>query len=164
MTRGSQERNTRGYFAIGICNGKAAVNQGTLWRSAYQLGAAYVFTVGKRYKKQSSDTTKTWRHVPMFNWQTFVDLLENRPMDCVLVGIEMGGKPLPEFKHPDRAIYLLGAEDHGLPKEILDRCNFVVSIPAVGPESYNVSVAGSIVMYDRHSKRTLDNHKDSVLE
>ena len=103
----------RGYFAIGICNGKAAVNQGTLWRSAYQLGAAYVFTVGRRYKKQSSDTTKTWRHVPMFNWSTFEEM--NRPMDCVLVGIEMGGESLMEFEHPERAIYLtLEAGQHCL--------------------------------------------------
>jgi len=144
---------SRGYFAIGICNGKAAVNQGTLWRSAYQLGAAYVFTVGRRYKKQHSDTTKTWRHVPMFNWEKFGDM--NVPMDCVLVGVETGGKPLPEFEHPERAIYLLGAEDHGLPKEILSKCKSAVSIPAVGLESYNVSVAGSIIMYDRHSKRTV---------
>ena len=140
----------RGYFAIGICNGKAAVNQGTLWRSAYQLGAAYVFTVGRRYKKQHSDTTKTWRHVPMFNWSTFEEM--NRPMDCVLVGIEMGGESLMEFEHPERAIYLLGAEDHGLPDDILKQCDAIISIPSIRTESYNVSVAGSIVMYDRASK------------
>lgn len=29
------------------------------------------------------------------------------------VAVEMGGVPLHEFEHPDRALYLLGAEDTG---------------------------------------------------
>eukprot|EP01047_Picozoa_sp_COSAG01_P129466 COSAG01_NODE_58919_length_303_cov_0.759804_1_plen_52_part_10 len=35
-----------GFFGIGIVHGKSRANQGTLWRSAYQLGAAFTFTVG----------------------------------------------------------------------------------------------------------------------
>ena len=34
-----------GYFEIGIYNGKTEVNMGTLWRSAYQLGASGIFIV-----------------------------------------------------------------------------------------------------------------------
>ena len=39
----SSERD--GYFGIGILGGKNEANQGTLWRSAWQLGAAFTFTV-----------------------------------------------------------------------------------------------------------------------
>ena len=35
-----------GYHAIGIVGGKNLDNAGTLWRSAYQLGASFMFTVG----------------------------------------------------------------------------------------------------------------------
>lgn len=51
--------------------------------------------------------------------------------------------------HPRQAIYLLGAEDHGLPPDVLARCNSVVSLEAVCRPSYNVAVAGSIILYDR---------------
>ena len=37
------------YFEIGIFHTKTEQNVGTLWRSAFQLGAAGVFTIGKRY-------------------------------------------------------------------------------------------------------------------
>jgi tRNA G18 (ribose-2'-O)-methylase SpoU len=139
----------RGYFAIGIFHGKSEVNIGTLWRSAYQLGAAYIFTVGKRYKQQSSDTPKAWRHIPLFNYLDMDELLENIPHDCALVGIEMGGTPLQEYSHPQRAIYLLGAEDRGLSDMVIKKCHSLISLSAVQTESYNVSVAGSIVMYNR---------------
>ena len=65
----------------------------------------------------------------------------------------MGGVPLASFEHPERAIYLLGAEDHGLPPAIVRQCSHVVSLEAARTPSYNVAVAGSLVMYDRLSKR-----------
>ena len=36
--------------------GKNSNNLGTLWRSAFQLDAAFLFTVGGRYKAQATDT------------------------------------------------------------------------------------------------------------
>lgn len=72
-----------------------------------------------------------------------------RPIAARLIGIEMGGTPLGEFVHPVTAVYLLGAEDHGLPDDIIKLCQAVVSIGAINHVSYNVAVAGSIVMYDR---------------
>lgn len=139
----------RGYFEIGIYCVKHKVNVGTLWRSAFQLGASGIFTIGKRFEKQSSDTPKAFRHIPL---RDFVDINEfniARPRSTILVGIEMGGLPLSSFTHPERALYILGAEDHGLSGVILEKCNCIISIEAVRRESYNVAVAGSIVMYHR---------------
>lgn len=139
----------RGFFEIGIFRGKSTANAGTLWRSASQLGAAGTFTVGKRYPQQASDTLKTYRHIPMREYGTVDDLIGHLPFSCPLVGVEMGGTPLPVFKHPERAVYLLGAEDHGLPDFVLQRCHHVVSLPSVRTASYNVAVAGSLVMFHR---------------
>jgi len=66
-----------------------------------------------------------------------------------LVGIEMGGVPLSGFKHPERAIYLLGAEDSGLPQRILAARNFVAAIESLRSQSYNLAVSGSIVLVHR---------------
>lgn len=138
----------RGYFGIGIYHTKTEVNVGTLWRSASQLGAAFCFTIGRRYKRQASDTRATWRHTPLYHYETLDAFLEHRPYDCQLVGVEMAdrARSIPGFTHPQRAIYLLGAEDHGIPKEVQAKCQHIVQLQG---GSYNVAVAGSIIMYDR---------------
>lgn len=140
----------RGYFEIGIYHTKTAVNIGTLWRSAYQLGASGIFTIGKRYKEQGSDTCKAHRHIPLRHFEDFEEFQGARPCGARLIGVEMGGVPLSRFYHPEQCIYLLGAEDHGIPSEILDKCQQVVSLETVRQESYNVAVAGTLIMYDRN--------------
>lgn len=137
------------YFEIGIYHTKTKLNIGTLWRSAYQLNASGIFTIGKRYYQQPGDTLKTMRHVPLRHYLTFKEFQQNRPMNTILVGVEIGGIPLKNFSHPKQAIYLLGAEDLGLPEYIRQQCNTIVSIEAINIQSYNVAVAGSIILYHR---------------
>lgn len=146
------DQSTRGYFGIGIFNGKTPENLGTLWRSADLLGAAFIFTIGRRYKHQATDTMKSYRNIPLYNYESFEDFIKSLPFDCQLIGIELDSKsvPIANFKHPERAIYLLGAEDNGLTKEAIDKCQKLVQLP--GRFSMNVAVAGSIIMYDRISK------------
>jgi tRNA G18 (ribose-2'-O)-methylase SpoU len=158
-------KNVQGYCAIGVFNAKTEHNIGTLWRSAYILGAAYIFTVGKRYKKQTSDVVKTWARIPYFHYDTIEDLLNNIPYDCRLVGVELEDNAtfLHEFKHPKRAIYLLGSEDQGLPEAVLEKCHFTVKLP--GNSSLNVAVTGSIVLHDRVCKMPTElpeNHRTSI--
>ena len=45
-----------GYYGVGVVGGKNANNLGTLWRSAFQLNAAFLCTVGTRYRAQPTDT------------------------------------------------------------------------------------------------------------
>ncbi len=142
-----------GYFGIGIHQVKTGPNVGVLWRGAYQLGASFIFTIGSRYKPESSDVHVTWRQIPLFRYDTFEQMMASSVYSCQLVGVEMSGEPLPAFKHPHRAIYILGAEDSGLPKVVLAHCHSVVSIPAARRASYNVAQAGTLVMYDRFVKR-----------
>ena len=139
----------RGYFEIGVFHCKTHHNIGTLWRSAYQLGASGIFTIGRRYRKQSSDTLKVPGLIPLRHFVTMDDY--NRPHGAVLIGVEMSERsiPLAKFSHPMQAVYLLGAEDHGLPQYVMDMCNQVVSVESVRASSFNVAVAGSLVMYSR---------------
>lgn len=148
-------RTARGFFGIGIENSKTAMNLGTLWRSANLFGAAFIFTVGKRYAKQCSDTMATPRHIPLYSYADFDHFYDSMPYNCPLVGVELmtDSIALPDFNHPERAIYLLGAEDHGLSKASLSKCHELVQIPSVGSYSLNVAVAGSIVMFDRIAKQ-----------
>lgn len=142
----------RGYFGIGIFHGKTEENLGTLWRSALNLGSDFIFTIGKRYTRQSSDTPKAYRNIPLYHYSDYEDFSKHIPMDCRLVAVELNddARDLKHYVHPERCIYLLGAEDHGLPESILSRCQDIVMIDSNG--CMNVSVAGSIIMYDRKMK------------
>jgi len=143
----------RGYFGIGIYHGKTSENIGTLWRSANILGADFIFTIGKRYTKQCTDTMSTPKHIPLFHYSTWTDFMDHIPYDCPVVAIELDKRsvPLETYKHPERCIYLLGAEDSGIPKDVLCRCKDIVQL--MGDRCMNVSTAGSIVMYDRLAKQ-----------
>lgn len=144
--------DNNGYFAIGVFRSKTEHNVGTLWRSAYILGAAYIFTVDGKYKKQASDVLRTWARIPLFQYRNFDEMLTNIPYDCQLIGVEIDERAemLAEFEHPKRAIYLLGAEDTGLPDFVREKCHKLIRLP--GNSSLNVGVTGSIVIHDRVSK------------
>lgn len=142
----------RGFFGIGIEHTKTEHNVGTLWRTAYIFGASFMFTIGRRYHKQSSDTVRAPRHVPLWHFQTIDELLAHSPHNAPLVGVELDphAKRIENYVHPHSAIYLLGAEDNGLSKHALQRCHHLVQLP--GEHSLNVAVAGSIVLFDRLMK------------
>lgn len=144
---------TRGYFAIGIENGKDKQNIGTLWRSAHVFGAAFIFVIGRRYEKQAGDTTKAWRSIPLFHYATFDQFYNHMPRDCQLVGIELTdhATPINHVTHYERTIYLLGAEDHGLSCQAKAKVTQTIILP--GKYCLNVAVAGSIVMFDRIQKQ-----------
>jgi len=143
----------RGYFGIGVYHPKTKVNIGVLWRSASVFGAAYLFTIGHRYQYQCSDTMKSFRHIPLFSFDSFDAFFGYMPRLGRLVGVEIDAKakPIRNFAHPQQAVYLLGAEDYGLPQKVLDKCWAIVQLP--GERCLNVSVAGSVVMFDRVNKQ-----------
>lgn len=142
----------KGFFGIGCINMKNSLNYGTLFRTAQIFNADFIFVIGNRFKQQSSDTMKSWRHLPTFHYKDFDDFNIHRPYDCRLIGIELikTATPIQDFKHPKQACYLLGAEDNGLTKEAIDKCQEIVYLP--GERSLNVAVAGSIVLFDRINK------------
>lgn len=142
----------RGYCGIGIERTKTPANVGTLWRSAVCLGADFIFTIGRRYPHQASDTVKSWRHVPSFEYADLDDFANHRPFDVPLVGVELteGARPLEGFQHPERAIYLLGPEDGSLSARALSMCQEVVQFESA--YCLNVASAGTVVLYDRQAK------------
>lgn len=152
MARLKQQYEGNGFYGIGILNNANEFNIGTLWRSAYILGASFIFTVTKKYKPQSSDVTKAWTKIPLYHHETIDDLKHSLPHSTKLIGVEMVKQSIPliQFQHPIRGVYLLGNERVGLSDNILNECEAVVSLP--GDFSLNVAVAGSILMYDRVAK------------
>ncbi len=141
-----------GYFGIGVMGLKYDDNYGTLLRTAQVFGADFIFIIGRRYKKQPSDSMNSWKHIPLFEYEDFEDFYKHLPYGVKLIAIELDDKAvsIKTYKHPKSACYLLGSEDWGLPQEVLEKCKDIVYLP--GEKSLNVSVAGSITLFDRLMK------------
>lgn len=139
----------RGYFAIGAERSSKALNLGNLMRSAHAFGASFTFTIGATYQalEARADTSKGQWHLPHYDWREVSDI--HLPKGCKLVGIELIDEaiPLPSFRHPLRAAYVLGPERGSLSPALLARCDYAVKIPTTF--CINVAIAGAIVMYDR---------------
>jgi hypothetical protein len=58
-----------------------------------------------------------------------------------------GAVPLPSFRHPRRAAYVLGPERGDVSREMLACCDHVIKIPT--QFCINLATAGALVMYDR---------------
>lgn len=138
-------------FGIGIEYPKSDVNASVLARSAYNLGASFVFTVGRKYKRGCADTCNASAQIPFFNFATWDDYFKTK-QGWQLVGVEIQDRAvdLPKFVHPKQCVYLLGNESNGLSKDAISRCSSIVRIPS--KNCLNVSMCGSIVMYDRIAK------------
>lgn len=155
----------RGYFGVAIYNPRHEENVGSLWRTATCYDAAFLATVGRRYEnRQASDTPNSRRHVPLHHYADMDDLIAHLPHDCFLIGVEMtpNAIPLDRYTHHERALYLLGAEDRGLPADVLRRCSTIIQIPTPRTFSLNVAVAGSITLAHRHMTRSSRRRGDLV--
>lgn len=141
-----------GYFGIGIENAKTPENLGVLWRTAQNLGANFIFTIGHRYSKQACDTHDAVKAIPYFHYSDFEHFYNNLPKGAMLIGVELTDDAidLNDFKHPRSCVYLLGAEDHGLTNKAISKSQHLIKFNT--PKSLNVAVAGSIIMYDRFVK------------
>ena len=139
----------RGYFGVAVYRPKHQVNIGTLFRTAHLLNASYLAVIGARYKRQPSDTNNATYHMPLYEYGTWEDFLSHLPKGTRVVGVELDvrAKVIDDYKHPAQAVYVLGAEDDGLPPEVLNACDDIVRLR--GARSMNVAVAGSIVLYSR---------------
>lgn len=155
MGKRKPKKEGNGYFGIGILHCENEQNIGTLWRSAYILGASFIFTIDGKYKRQSTDVVKAWTKIPLYYYRDFDDFHSHLPHDCRIIAVEKdeSAENIVGFEHPDRCVYLLGSESIGLGGEVLGRCHEKICLP--GHYSLNVAVAGSIVMYDRHAKNSM---------
>lgn len=152
FSRESLDVSNKRYACIGLSNPKSPSNVGSIMRAAGCYGVASVFYTGTRYDRAKdfvTDTKKVHQDIPLINID---DLRRILPLGCVPVAVELvdGARPLPEYTHPDRALYLFGAEDGSLSQELRDWCEDVVYIPTQG--CMNLAATVNVVLYDRLAK------------
>ncbi len=143
---------TKGYACVGLVNPKTPENVGSVMRASGCYGVNSVFYTGTRYdmaKQFCTDTKDVHKNIPLIGVE---DLKAIIPMGCVPVAVDLieGAKPLPEYKHPERAFYIFGPEDGTLKKEITNFCRDVIYVPTNG--CMNLAAAVNVILYDRLSK------------
>lgn len=139
---------------IGLSDPKSASNVGATLRAAGCYGVDKVIYTGKRYDravKLNTDTKKIKSRIPLI---AVNDLLENKNADTKIICVDLieGAMPLPNFKHPNNALYLFGPEDGTLSQHLIDKADAVVYIPTQG--CMNLAATINVVLYDRLAKST----------
>jgi tRNA(Leu) C34 or U34 (ribose-2'-O)-methylase TrmL len=139
----------RGFSAVGLEQPKTPQNVGSALRACNCYGASMLAVSGKRFKKASTDTFKTWRHMPVFEVD---DLKLIIPYDCVPVAVDLipGAQKLNNYKHPERAFYIFGPEDGTVSNKIISWCRDVVYVPT--NRCMNLAATVNVVLYDRMVK------------
>lgn len=137
---------------IGILYPQNDENMGTLWRSALIFEVDFIFMIGKKFIRQSSDVYETYKSVPCFFYRDFEDFYTHLPYNCRLVGVEIHetARQIEEYRHFAHCVYVLGSEHTGLSEQVLAKCHEIIQLPK---GNYNVAMAGTIVLYDRYFKK-----------
>ncbi|MGF1868943.1 RNA methyltransferase [Photobacterium indicum] len=145
-------KKSKGYTCIGLFNPKTPENVGSVLRASGCYGVNSVFYTGTRYdlaKQFCTDTKNVINNIPLIGVQELKDII---PVGCTPVAVDLieGAKPLPEYKHPERAFYIFGPEDGTLKKEITDFCRDTIYVPTKG--CMNLAAAVNVILYDRMAK------------
>lgn len=140
---------------LGLENPKDAGNVGSVLRALGCYQADGIFYTGSRYDravKHSTDTRNVAEKAQMFHMESLLLVKEQLSDDTRLICVELvvGATPLPEFEHPEHALYVFGPEDGSIPQDIVSAADEVVYIPTVG--CMNLAATVNVVLYDRLAK------------
>jgi tRNA G18 (ribose-2'-O)-methylase SpoU len=151
-----RNKSEENFFGVLIENPKVPQNSSIVFRTAVGLGNVdFIGTVGTKYHDCHSNVVKAQRILPCWNFPDFKTFHGQLPMNCVIVGAEIDERsvPIENFVWPDRCVLLLGNEKDGLSKEARSGCHKLVKLPNPRELSFNLAMAGSMLMYDRYCKR-----------
>lgn len=136
---------------------KSPQNVGMIVRSHVAHGGGEVIFTGHdlpwQFKKGSEsfsrklETQVTIKHFP--EPDEALAYLRRAGYAVVVVEIAEQAASLVDFKFPDKVALLLGNEASGVPAELLQKADHIISIPQYGAVgSLNVAVSASITMYE----------------
>jgi tRNA(Leu) C34 or U34 (ribose-2'-O)-methylase TrmL len=146
--------------AVILCNPKYPHNVGATLRAASCYGINQVFYTGNRVslsleeKKRlpREERMKGYKDVELINFDYPLDTFKN--VIPIAIEVRQNSELLPEFEHPENAVYVFGPEDGSIPKSILHLCHRFVIIPT--KHCLNLSQAVNVVLYDRIFKQWIN--------
>jgi len=156
------------YVSIGLVNPKSPTNVGGIMRAAGCYRVDEVFYTGKRYPLAASngtaqyntDTKGAGQQIPLSGVESLIDATPDG-VKIVCVDLVEGAIPLPEFEHPEKAIYVFGPEDGTISQQVINSADAVVYVPTVG--CMNLAASVNVLLYDRLSKSTQTIANDELI-
>lgn len=137
---------------IGLTDPKSPSNVGAVMRAAGCYQANEVRYTGVRYARAAkfhTDTKSISQKIPLHAVESLTDnILPEQQVICV--DLVEGAIPLPEFKHPDNAVYIFGPEDGTIDQEVINQADAVVYVPTIG--CMNLAASVNVLLYDRLAK------------
>ena len=137
---------------IALTNPKSSSNVGGTMRAAGCYDAQKVVYSGERFNRAvrlAADTQKVHEIVPLVHHDDLLTALEPG-MKLVCVDLIEGAIPLPNFEHPNNAMYLFGPEDGTIKQQVINKADAVVYIPTIG--CMNLAASVNVVLYDKLAK------------
>ena len=137
---------------IGLTDPKSPTNVGAVMRAAGCYQADEVRYTGVRYARAAkfhTDTKDALKNIPL---NAVDSLIHDIPSDLRIVCVDLveGAIPLPEFEHPEKALYIFGPEDGTRAQEVINVADAVVYVPTIG--CMNLAASVNVLLYDRLAK------------
>lgn len=129
-------------------------NIGSLMRLADNVGSENIFILGDKFNFRKSSIRKTAGqsfNTVALHFVSSDDFFCQIPDNYQTVAIETSENSENIFtsKLPEKIVFMLGNERHGLPDKILSHCNKSVHIPMTGScKSMNVSHALAVSLFE----------------
>ncbi len=129
-------------------------NVGSLMRLIDNIGGDELILLDDENDKREASIKKTagmsFAHVKL-SFQSSEDFFNSIPVGyevCVIETSE-GATNLFQTKLPDKIVFLLGSEVHGLPPELITKANRAVFIPMTGKcKSMNIAQALAVSLFE----------------
>lgn len=132
-------------------------NLGAMIRTSLALNVDFLLISNRQQKVFSSTVTKVsmgYNYIlPVVQENFLLAIDELKDIGFQIVGLDMGGENILNFRYNPKACIVMGCEGAGLSSTVLSKCDSVVSIPMNEVvESMNVNASLGIALYDRVSK------------
>lgn len=153
--------------SVGLINPKSPGNVASVMRAAGNFRVNHVFYTGERYERATRSNPVTpnlsrrvGENIPLSSVECLIKSVDK---DTRLICVEFAehAKPLPDFQHPDKALYIFGPEDGTIDQNTIDKSDAVVYIPTHG--CMNLAATVNVVLYDRLSKSCSDFSNDESI-
>jgi tRNA(Leu) C34 or U34 (ribose-2'-O)-methylase TrmL len=152
---------------LGLVNPKSPDNVGSVLRAAANYRVDKVFYTGDRYpraierKARTVDMSrKISKDVLISRTECLIDVV-SEDMKIVCVEFAVNAIPLPEYQHPENALYIFGPEDGSIDQDIIDQADAVVYVPTIG--CMNLSASVNVLLYDRLVKAANYNASNAMI-
>ncbi|HHU42715.1 MAG: RNA methyltransferase [Bacillota bacterium] len=145
-----ESREASGDTIVLLDNISDAGNLGTIIRTAAARGIDTILLYGNCANIHNPKTVRA-----SMGGMFYVNLKKADDKDIdklidkgyTLIGLDMNGKSVYDYKRQDKIILIVGSEAHGLSQSLKEKCAKTLSIPIKNVESLNAAISLSIALY-----------------